>query len=195
MADEYGFTAQQREMLEELLKPDYDDIFLSLIGNYQPGGTPIGPVDISDIQGTLPDDLDPAARIHCPDSVSASRKGDVFLGRQKVSSSAGTAAGERRRRSLHPAAVRPARCCRSDWTAPVLWTGRSITPRAVHTCPDAAVAQPHSMAIAPTLHGQTHCPAISSFTRMTVTSGSSAATTAWAISSSSTAPVGRMAWS
>ena len=59
MADEYGFTAQQREMLEELLKPDYDDIFLSLIGNYQPGGTPIGPVDISDIQGTLPDDLDP----------------------------------------------------------------------------------------------------------------------------------------
>ena len=59
MADEYSFTAQQREMLEELLKPDYDDIFLSLIGNYQPGSTPIGPVDISDIQGTLPDDLDP----------------------------------------------------------------------------------------------------------------------------------------
>ena len=59
MADEYGFTAQQREMLEELLKPDYDDIFLSLIGNYQPDGTPIGPVDISDIQGTLPDELDP----------------------------------------------------------------------------------------------------------------------------------------
>ena len=59
MADEYSFTAQQREMLEELLKPDYDDIFLSLIGNYQPGGMPIGPVDISDIQGTLPDDLDP----------------------------------------------------------------------------------------------------------------------------------------
>ena len=59
MADEYGFTDQQREMLEELLKPDYDDIFLSMIGNYQPGGTPIGPVDISDIQGTLPDDLDP----------------------------------------------------------------------------------------------------------------------------------------
>ena len=59
MADEYSFTDQQREMLEELLKPDYDDIFLSLIGNYQPGGMPIGPVDISDIQGTLPDDLDP----------------------------------------------------------------------------------------------------------------------------------------
>ena len=59
MADEYGFTDQQREMLEELLKPDYDDIFLSLIGNYQPDGTPIGPVDISDIQGTLPDELDP----------------------------------------------------------------------------------------------------------------------------------------
>ena len=59
MADEYGFTDQQREMLEELLKPDYDDIFLSLIGNYQPDGMPIGPVDISDIQGTLPDDLDP----------------------------------------------------------------------------------------------------------------------------------------
>ena len=59
MADEYGFTDQQREMLEELLKPDYDDIFLSLIGNYQPDDTPIGPVDISDIQGTLPDNLDP----------------------------------------------------------------------------------------------------------------------------------------
>lgn len=59
MADEYSFTAQQREMLEELLKPDYDDIFLSLIGDYRPDGMPIGPVDISDIQGTLPDDLDP----------------------------------------------------------------------------------------------------------------------------------------
>lgn len=59
MADEYGFTTQQWEMLEELLKPDYDDIFLSLIGDYQPGSTPIGPVDISDIQGTLPDDLEP----------------------------------------------------------------------------------------------------------------------------------------
>lgn len=59
MANEYGFTAQQREMLEELLKPDYDGIFLSLIGDYQPDGMPIGPVDISDIQGTLPDDLDP----------------------------------------------------------------------------------------------------------------------------------------
>ena len=59
MADEYSFTDQQREMLEELLKPDYDDIFLSLIGDYQPDGMPIGPVDISDIQGTLPDDLDP----------------------------------------------------------------------------------------------------------------------------------------
>lgn len=59
MANEYGFTAQQREMLEELLKPDYDDIFLSLIGDYQPDGMPIGPVDISDIQGTLPDNLDP----------------------------------------------------------------------------------------------------------------------------------------
>ncbi len=59
MTDEYSFTAQQREMLEELLKPDYDDIFLSLIGDYQPDGMPIGPIDISDIQGTLPDDLDP----------------------------------------------------------------------------------------------------------------------------------------
>ena len=59
MADEYGFTTQQREMLEELLKPDYDDIFLSLVGDYQPGSTPIGSIDISDIQGTLPDDLDP----------------------------------------------------------------------------------------------------------------------------------------
>lgn len=58
MANEYGFPAQQREMLEELLKPEYDDVFLSLIGDYRPDGTPIGPVDISDIQGTLRDDLD-----------------------------------------------------------------------------------------------------------------------------------------
>ena len=58
MANEYGFTAQQREMLEELLKSEYDDVFLSLIGNYKPDGMPIGPVDISDIQGMLPEDLD-----------------------------------------------------------------------------------------------------------------------------------------
>ena len=41
-----GHGTAPSEMLEELLKPDYDDIFLSLIGNYQPDGTPIGPVDI-----------------------------------------------------------------------------------------------------------------------------------------------------
>ena len=80
MADEYGFTDQQREMLEELLKPDYDDIFLSLIGNYQPGGMPIGPVDISDIQGTLPDDLDPLRESIVLTAYQLLGKGTYFWG-------------------------------------------------------------------------------------------------------------------
>ncbi len=113
MANEYGFTDQQREMLEELLKPDYDDIFLSLIGNYQPDGMPIGPVDISDIQGTLPDDLDPLRESIVLTAYQLLGKVTYFWG-GKVSSSDGTAVGERRRRLLHRAAVRPARCCRSD---------------------------------------------------------------------------------
>ena len=178
MADEYSFTAQQREMLEELLKPDYDDIFLSLIGNYQPDGMPIGPVDISDIQGTLPDDLDPLRESIVLTAYQLLGKVTYFWGGKSLVLGWDSRWGT-------PTTV----------TAPGSGSTGKVLPFGLDCCPDEGVAQLRSMATAPTLHGQTRCPAISSFTRMTATSGSSAAMTAWAISSSSTAPVGRTAWS
>ena len=63
-----------------------------------------------------------------------------------------------------------------DCSGFVDWTFYNATSGAY--LPGRGGAQPRSMGIAPTLHGQTHCPAISSFTRMTATLGSSAATTA-----------------
>ncbi len=177
MADEYSFTAQQREMLEELLKPDYDDIFLSLIGNYQPDGTPIGPVDISDIQGTLPDDLDPLRESIVLTAYQLLGKVTYFWGGKSLvlgwdsrwgTPTTVTAPGSGSTGKVLPFGL--------DCSGFVDWTFYNATT--VHTCPDAAVAQLRSMATAPTLHGQTRCPAISSFTRTTATSGSSAAMTA-----------------
>jgi len=38
MAVQYGFNAEQREMLEELLKPEYDDLWASLLAGIPSGG-------------------------------------------------------------------------------------------------------------------------------------------------------------
>lgn len=55
MADEYGFTEEQREMLTELLKPEYQEMFLSLTGSYQ--NIALSPQEVAEIMARLPEDL------------------------------------------------------------------------------------------------------------------------------------------
>lgn len=55
MADEYSFTEGQREMLTELLKPEYQEMFLSLTGSYQ--NIALSPQEVAEIMKRLPEDL------------------------------------------------------------------------------------------------------------------------------------------
>ncbi len=55
MVDEYGFTEEQREMLTELLKPEYQEMFLSLTGSYQ--DITLSPQEVREIMERLPNDL------------------------------------------------------------------------------------------------------------------------------------------
>lgn len=54
-ADEYGFTEEQREMLTELLKPEYQEMFLALTGSYQ--NIALSPQEVAEIMARLPEDL------------------------------------------------------------------------------------------------------------------------------------------
>lgn len=55
IADEYGFTDEQKSLLEELLKPEYQDLFQSLIGSNQ--SITLSPQEVQEILSHLPDDL------------------------------------------------------------------------------------------------------------------------------------------
>ena len=55
IADEYGFTEEQKALLEEILKPEYQDLFQSLIGSNQ--SITLSPQEVQEILSRLPDDL------------------------------------------------------------------------------------------------------------------------------------------
>lgn len=55
IAEEYGFTDEQKQLLEEMLKPEYQDLFQSLIGSGQ--GTTLTPQEVQDILSRMPDDI------------------------------------------------------------------------------------------------------------------------------------------
>lgn len=55
MADEYGFTEEQREMLAELLKSEYQEMFLALTGSRQ--NIALSPQEVAEIMARLPEDL------------------------------------------------------------------------------------------------------------------------------------------
>lgn len=55
MAAEYGFTDEQKELLEELLKPEYQELFQTLIGSSQDLTLTIE--QVQEILDSLPDDL------------------------------------------------------------------------------------------------------------------------------------------
>lgn len=55
IANEYGFTEEQKALLEEMLKPEYQDLFQSLIGSNQ--SITLSPQEVQEILSRLPDDL------------------------------------------------------------------------------------------------------------------------------------------
>lgn len=55
MADEYRFNAEQRKLLEELMQPEYQELFMALTGSYQDIDLP--PEEIQEIIKKLPTDL------------------------------------------------------------------------------------------------------------------------------------------
>ena len=55
MAEEYGFTDEQKELLEELLKPEYQELFQTLIGSSQ--DLTLSVEQVREILDNLPDDL------------------------------------------------------------------------------------------------------------------------------------------
>ena len=60
MADEYRFNADQRKLLEELMQPEYQELFAALTGSYQ--DIELSPDEIAKIMENLPADLSEARR-------------------------------------------------------------------------------------------------------------------------------------
>ena len=55
MADEYRFNTEQRKLLEELMQPEYQELFMALTGSYQ--DIDLSPEEIQEIINKLPTDL------------------------------------------------------------------------------------------------------------------------------------------
>ena len=60
MADEYRFNADQRKLLEELIQPKYQDLFMALTGSYQ--DIELSPDEVAKIMENLPADLSETRR-------------------------------------------------------------------------------------------------------------------------------------
>ena len=60
MADEYRFSADQRKLLEELMQPEYQELFAAPTGSYQ--DIELSPDEVAKIMENLPADLSEARR-------------------------------------------------------------------------------------------------------------------------------------
>lgn len=60
MADEYRFNTEQRRLLEELMQPKYQELFMVLTGSYQ--DIELSPDEVAKIMENLPADLSEARR-------------------------------------------------------------------------------------------------------------------------------------
>ena len=60
MADEYRFNAEQHKLLEELMQPEYQELFAALTGSYQ--DVELSPDEVAKIMENLPADLSEARR-------------------------------------------------------------------------------------------------------------------------------------
>lgn len=55
MAEAYHFTAEQKKLLEELMQPEYEELFMRLTGSYQ--DIALSDKEVAEIVAKLPADL------------------------------------------------------------------------------------------------------------------------------------------
>ena len=81
MADEYRFNAEQHKLLEELMQPEYEELFMRLTGSYQ--DIALGDKEAAEIMKKAPCGSQRGAQAGGADGVSASGQGQLFLGRKE----------------------------------------------------------------------------------------------------------------
>ena len=190
MADEYRFNTERRKLLGELMQPEYQELFMALTGSYQD-------IDLSrkrsrDYQ-KAPHRSQRGAQAGGIDCVSALGKGKLLLGRKESCAWMGlslgnayevTAAGSSSSGPMRPFGLD----CSGfiDWVFYNQSGGRYIIGHGGGRLPSTTTAHPSV--------GTMPSRATSSFILATVMWGSSAASTAAEISSSSTAPAAPIMW-
>ena len=80
MADEYRFSADQRKLLEELMQPEYQELFAAPTGSYQ--DIELSPDEVAKIMENPPRRSQRGTQRSCADSISALGQSPLFLGRK-----------------------------------------------------------------------------------------------------------------
>ena len=103
MADEHQFNTEQRRLLEELMQPKYQELFMVLTGSYQ--DIELSPDEVAKIMENLPAESQRGPQRSCADSISALRQSPLFLGRKifgdRLGFPLGNVDGGHCRRQLH----------------------------------------------------------------------------------------------
>ncbi|EKC81077.1 hypothetical protein LEA_00717, partial [human gut metagenome] len=136
MADEYRFNADQRKLLEELIQPKYQDLFMALTGSYQ--DIELSPDEVAKIMENLPADLSEARREVVLTAYQLLGRVHYYWGGKSLVIG-WDSAGECRWRSQPRAAPPPALCGPSDWIVREWWIGYSTTRAADNTSLGMAV--------------------------------------------------------
>lgn len=92
MADEYRFNTEQRKLLEELMQPEYQELFMALTGSYQ--DIDLSPEEIQEIIKKLPTDLSEERKQVVLTAYQLLGKVNYFWGERALCLD-GTLAGER----------------------------------------------------------------------------------------------------
>ena len=191
MADEYRFNTEQRKLLEELMQPEYQELFMALTGSYQ--DIDLSPEEIQEIINKLPTDLSEERKQVVLTAYQLLGKVNYFWGGKSLvlgwDSRWGTPMKVTAAGSSSSGTVRPFGLDCSgfvDWVFYNQSGGQYIIGHGGGGLPSTATA--HRSA------GTMPSRATSSFILATVMWGSSAASTAAEISSSSTAPAAPIMW-
>ena len=191
MADEYRFNTEQRKLLEELMQPEYQELFMALTGSYQ--DIDLSPEEIREIIKKLPTDLSEERKQVVLTAYQLLGKVNYFWGGKSLvlgwDSRWGTPMEVTAAGSSSSGTVRPFGLDCSgfvDWVFYNQSGGSTSSAMVEGRLPSTATAHPSA--------GAMPSRATSSFTLATVMWGSSAASTAAEISSSSTAPAAPIMW-
>ena len=188
MADEYRFNTERRKLLGELMQPEYQELFMALTGSYQ--DIDLSPEEIQEIIKKLPTDLSEERKQVVLTAYQLLGKVNYFWGGKSLvlgwDSRWGTPMKVTAAGSSSGGTVRPLVRGLSIGYSTTRAEGSISSAMAEGRLPSTATAHPSV--------GTMPSRATSSFILATVMWGSSAASTAAEISSSSTAPAAPIMW-